>query len=824
MHNRVIFLVWMIAGSVWDQAIFGSESINLYGTGDRKLEKVGDFFLDEVQPVLAKNCASCHACSEAPCQFKMTSYEGLRRGLSEINPYKFKFGFRGNLLLGDGTEPTVYPDQYSEAEWRNHGFASAFEGEENIFERALSEGKYHNFPGFDATPGAQHIKRECPQDTGAYDKFVSKNPGLGMPLGLPRLAPHEYQTLHTWAQWGYKGPDHALMESLKKPSKVAVIEKWESFLNGSDFQTAEAHVQLVSRFIFEHSFLAHVSFAEMPGEFFRIVRSSTPYPLEVKEVYTTLPYDDPGVGRVYYRLKKLTEVIARKNHVVWSLNDDKLTLFKDLFYGASWWEQGVELPGYDNWNPFENFKAIPAIARYKWMLSNSRLIVDQMTRGPVCVGSSATYVVDDHFWAWFLDPESDPSVVGDYLEGQDSWDLLGNKNQESDRIYRKTFEHSLRTHLAGQGKRGLTLEDLWDGSIAGHKTNPLSAWLNVTRHETNMTVRHGPEGGIPQSIWVISFTHFERMYYDLVASFDAYGDVEHKIRTWQYMSLIRNEGEELYISLFKTDKRLGIHRRYVADRLGQAKHFLQNRDSGLFVNFKRYFKAKLVRLGILSNDLISLGRPGIQTSEIVVAERHWQRVITPDDLTTAHFENKVPRLAEYDSYNNFYDPNKLHQQPFARLKFNPTTTKRAFADNIKQLMNTVKFKFPRYFPNTVFLRVRTPGEHWLYTIQTDRGYKSHIAQFSAKLTRSPEDDRLAIYPGISANYPNLFLDVDQQNIHLALSQLAEVDSKSSWEAFQDTYGVSRNSSRFWPFVEWLNDWQAKNDPIEGGVLDLIEYF
>ena len=35
---------------------------------------------DDVQPVLEKRCVVCHGCFDAPCQLKLTSYEGLVRG------------------------------------------------------------------------------------------------------------------------------------------------------------------------------------------------------------------------------------------------------------------------------------------------------------------------------------------------------------------------------------------------------------------------------------------------------------------------------------------------------------------------------------------------------------------------------------------------------------------------------------------------------------------------------------------------------------------------------------------------------------------------
>jgi len=33
----------------------------------------GDEYLDEIQPILAQRCVTCHGCTTSPCQMKLTS-------------------------------------------------------------------------------------------------------------------------------------------------------------------------------------------------------------------------------------------------------------------------------------------------------------------------------------------------------------------------------------------------------------------------------------------------------------------------------------------------------------------------------------------------------------------------------------------------------------------------------------------------------------------------------------------------------------------------------------------------------------------------------
>ncbi|MBW2199096.1 MAG: peptidylprolyl isomerase, partial [Deltaproteobacteria bacterium] len=44
-------------------------------------------FYADVQPILEKRCDVCHSCYDAPCQMKLTSFEGLERGGSRTLVY-----------------------------------------------------------------------------------------------------------------------------------------------------------------------------------------------------------------------------------------------------------------------------------------------------------------------------------------------------------------------------------------------------------------------------------------------------------------------------------------------------------------------------------------------------------------------------------------------------------------------------------------------------------------------------------------------------------------------------------------------------------------
>ena len=65
----------------------------------------------QVRPILDRRCVSCHACYDAPCQLKLTRYDGITRGanpeqiyvatrLMAANLTRLGFDAHSNLRIG----------------------------------------------------------------------------------------------------------------------------------------------------------------------------------------------------------------------------------------------------------------------------------------------------------------------------------------------------------------------------------------------------------------------------------------------------------------------------------------------------------------------------------------------------------------------------------------------------------------------------------------------------------------------------------------------------------------------------------------------------
>ena len=154
-------------------------------------------------------------------------------------------------------------------------------------------------------------KNDCPLPA-EFDTYAQKKPLQGMPLAITGLSDSEYGTLQQWIREG------AVIDAQPSPpiqKEQQQIDHWETFFNRTALKN-----QLVSRYLYEHLFLAHVYFEGLnTGSFFQLVRSSTPSGEPIRIITTLRPNDDPGQP-CYYSLRKIYSTIVYKTHITYPLS------------------------------------------------------------------------------------------------------------------------------------------------------------------------------------------------------------------------------------------------------------------------------------------------------------------------------------------------------------------------------------------------------------------------------------------------------------------------------------------------------------------------
>lgn len=769
----LLCLLAVLAGCAWQNRLALDRA---YGAERPRLHAVAagspvDFGRD-VKPILDSRCAVCHGCYDAPCQLNLTAYEGIDRGANKAKVYD---GAR--LIAARLTR--LFEDARTTPEWRQRDFYPVLNEREQSPEANLAAGvmarmlrlkHQHPLPRVDRLPDTFDFsldrKQQCPRIE-EFDTFAGNYPDWGMPYGLPGLNAREDRTLMRWLELG--APDSP---PLSLPAAyVDAVAAWERFLNGPSLKA-----QLMSRYAYEHLFLGHLYFSDLPGgPFFRIVRSRTPPGRKADPIFTRRPYDDPGVPRVYYRLVPAPGTLLAKTHMPFALNPARMLLWRGLFLDAPF--QVSQLPSYRPEiasNPFVAFQALPVRTRYRFMLDEAQFIVMGFIKGPVCRGQVALNVIDDRFWAFFIDPDSEIMAhSGDFL-ARESDNLRLPAEGDSNPLLLATwlrYSNAQNRHLQAKQRKlekslprreSITLKHVWDGD----GTNPNAA-LTIFRHFDSASVVQGLVGEPPKTAWLVNYSLLERIHYLLVAGFDVYGNVSHQLFSRLYMDFLRMEGEFNFLILLPKEIRTQVRDFWYRDAGQEVKDYLL----GQRIDFRR------------------------QTGIPYVTRDPKAELF---GLLRARLGPVLNRRHELDQVS---DP--LVREPLRKL-----TQARGRALSL--------------MPETSFLRVvdrsagaeRTVG---VYTLLEDaaRANISHLF----RERRLPDEDRMTVAQGFIGAYPNAFFLVERGDLPRFVTAMTRLATEADFARLLSAFGIRRTDPKFWPHSDTLHQIYRTQTPIEAGLFD-----
>jgi len=766
-------------------------------------------YLSDVKPILDKRCVSCHSCYNSPCQAKFSSFEGIDRGGSKEKVY-----FAERLFAQDPTR--LFIDAKNTQEWRKKKFFSLTENyqEEGVSKEEQNKlalkgiGQVNSImghmlhdkktdPEVIGTYAPEYDDLICPENLEEVSEYQDKHPNHGMPYGFPALLENEYNIIMQWLLQGAHGPSQEQQLKLITPSQKvkSEIHKWEEFLNMPD-----AKHQMTARYIYEHYFLAHMNFEVEPKEFYRLVRSYTPTGEPIDEIATRRPYDDPKTDRFYYRLQKIHSTLVHKTHIVVEIPYDELKRVQASFIDIPWLEE-PHLMGYDSKdsaNPFVTYAQIPPKARYHFMLKDSEYFVRTFIRGPVCKGQIALNVIHDNFWVFFQDPKYDIGVQDPQFLRDQAYNLsMPIEAGSSERLYR-VFSDRYRDRYekyyldkllktANTYPQGFPLEAIWKGEEA--RDTPA---ITVYRHFDSATVIKGTIGSLPRTMWVIDYAQLERIYYSLVAGFDVFGNVSHQTNVRRYMDFLRLEGELNFLMYMPSDLRGEILASwYIGDSIAADIHNSQ------------FIKTTAAKIG--NKISFKTQNPKQEFVESLV-DTHFikETKIGFDQVNYIKLGEKVPAL-----------PKQI-------------TNEKEYYTGLKSL-TAPGTGFVRYINlegiNLIYTRIHLDnGENVVGTFVINRWHNNVNSLFGESQRRDPSKDSLDAVEGLVGSYPNVFFDVQVEDLHDFFDMLKNYKENEEYKAKIDKYAISRSNKDFWKYYDWFQEWSEENDPVHTGLYDLNRYY
>lgn len=745
----------------------------------------------DIKPILETKCMACHGCYDAPCQLKLTSADGVERGASQKQVY--------DAARIDDAEPTrLGIDASSTEEWREQDFFSvlrdADEGKAqqldgSLLYRMIELGHSNPLPtnarlSEEIKIGTAHTF-SCPT-IDDFKGYAKDNPHGGMPYAVSGLSDQEFATLSRWIS---EGAVTAPQPWEPSAAEQASITRWESFFNQSG-----AREQLVSRYLFEHLFVAHLHFPSISGNsFYELVRSSTPPGLPVKPLRTVRPNDDPG-ERFYYRLRPLRETLVEKTHITYGLDDMRMRRWQQLFFQNDW--AVATPPGYDyaeRSNPFQTFNAIPAKARYQFMLDSAEYFVRTFIRGPVCRGQVATDVIRDQFWTVFEDPAQE-AYVNDPIYRSKTTPLLGLPGQDSDLSAlggewleyagrRNQYLQLRHDYYAERKPDGADMSEIWDGD--GYNRDAL---LTIFRHHDSASVRRGLWGQVPDTIWVMDYPLLERTYYELVVNFNVFGSLSHQAQTRLYFDLIRNGSELNFLRFVPQQSRTALYTQWYQGR-AQLKDRIIYTDVNLDVP--------------VAADYSSADR---QDNRSVMT--HFANLLMTHAAAVSSGPDTLNRCPQGNCQRPELSP---QEQQIDR-------TLSAFSQATGKTLPVIPL-----LPEVSFLRISDGDNRWVYSLVHNRSHTNVAFMFGEETRLQPERDTLTVMRGTLGSYPNFSFDVSLEQLPEFVSALRTAGDAGSLTRVVERWGVRRTNPAFWEVMADFRRYAEETDPSQAGLFDVNRY-
>lgn len=743
-------------------------------------------YLREVKPVLDKRCVVCHSCYNSPCQLKLSSYEGVDRGATKKAVYQ-----ASRLQTMDPTR--LFVDAQTTEEWRTKGFYSvtdsdAGQGYSNALMLQLLNHKMEH-PENSGEYFSEAGDLTCAENGVELQSYLQKHPNRGMPFGFPPLKQDEYNLIAGWIAQGAHGPTAEEQAQLTAVDDLdlGMVQQWERFFNRT-----EPKYVVTARYLYEHLFLAHLSFRTGSGAFYELVRSSTPPGVPVEVIPTVRPYDDPGPGPMYYRFRRIHSTIVHKTHMVFPLDQQQYDRFHSLFIDTTWL-QTPHVVSYDpvlSANPFAAFEQIPPRSRYQFLLDNANYIIMTFIRGPVCKGQVALNVIHDHFWVLFLDPDHDLTVrypgflklhsadlVMPTEKGSDSGLFTALKNQYSEAAIR--FYTARQNFYAAHHYQGLGMEHIWKGARAAD-----TPMLTVFRHFDSASVHKGALGELPRTAWVMDFPLLERIYYALVAGFDVYGTAGHQLSIRLYMDRLRIEGESYFLDFLPRDQRSNLMAEWY---------------SGIAIDEVNYYPAPMPTRVSYATD-----EPQREFIEQVVGKHLLPAVGIGFDQNYLYADEGHPPLPQ--TYATVED----YIRGFHAVSAPGTAFFRYVQDE---------------HVNVAHMRIRIPDkDDVVISIVIHRWHDNVTFLFSEKKTLDPTKDKADFIRGFVGSYPNNYIDLHLDDLPDFLQLLQTFEGREEQLQILRRFTVNRADEHFWEEYDWFQERFLHDSPDTAGLFDLNRYY
>jgi len=328
---------------------------------------------------------------------------------------------------------------------------------------------------------------------------------------------------------------------------------------------------------------------------------------------------------------------------------------------------------------------------------------------------------------------------------------------------------------------GMPLESIWKGN-----TSDDTPFLTIYRHFDSASIHKGPLGEEPKTIWVVDYSQLERIYYNLVAGYDVFGNVSHQTNVRRYTDFLRGEGELNFLEYMPKFQRLNIFKSwYIGDSDVEDLDSLPidkfaNNFSFKSKTPKSEFVAYIVNQHLLKSigykfDSLNYVKPG---------------------------ESKPPMPKVLDGYDKFFQAARSITAP---------------GDGFITYMTDSG-------ANNLFIRIAlNDGSFIVKNLVINRWHDNVNSLFAGSSFLDASKDTMDILDFSVGSYPNAFILVEEDDLEDFLKLMKSMDGKDEDIVKLKKYFVSRSNKDFWKVFDWFSKRYKEKFPIESGLYDLNRY-
>jgi len=276
----------------------------------------------------------------------------------------------------------------------------------------------------------------------------------------------------------------------------------------------------------------------------------------------------------------------------------------------------------------------------------------------------------------------------------------------------------------------------------------------------------------------MDFPIFERIYYDLVAGFDVFGNVAHQVSTRLYMDHLRMQSEDTFLAFLPEKTRAPLRASWYVGATRQVEYFLVDRLRSKGVPTQIRYKS-----GSPMDELLAM-----------IVERGGAAAGPPDLLNRCD----TPSC----------------DRPGA-------TPDELVAERALRRLSGRRGPWVAPLPELSVVHLR--GSRGLYSIAHDVAHTNVAFMFGEDDRLEPSEDTVAVARGVAGSYPNFVFDVMPDEMELFVDALRSVRTPSDLYAVADRWGVRRTSPRFWKTIDQIQAEFAAENATDAALFDLDRY-